>query len=233
MAFPILEMDKGNAGTESYLKECLSHIWDNLPSLLLGNVLFLIFCIPSFVFLLVGDVLLSLWIGCFSIVPAFSGLLYLVAEVIRSRKPTIRSFILGICRFYGRSVILGGLGVLSLLWLLGALNCGRGGPSIMIVSLLVLSFVRFFLVVTLLAHAFPIMVFWDFPLRETLVRALLLASHYRIPTAGIISLGFLCIFLIWWTRLGLLVVLPAIWAVFSCELTVKLFQNQWPEGSDP
>lgn len=92
------------------------------------------------------------------------------------------------------------------------------------------SFVTFLFVIALLVHAFSIVVFWDPPLRKAFVQALLLASRYRIPTAGIISLGLLCVFLTWWTRLGLLIILPAIWAVFSCELTAGLLQNHWPEG---
>lgn len=231
MSLPILERGEKNAETESYLKGCLSHIWDNLPFLLLGNVLFFIFCIPSFVFLLVGDVLLSLWVSCFSAVPAFSGLLCLVAEALRNRKPTIRSFTLGVCRLYGRSAILGGLGILSLLWLLSALSYGGRELSFMTVCLLASSLVGFLFMIALLVHAFPIMVFWNPSLRETFAWALSLASRYRIPTAGIISLGLLCVFLAWWTKLGLLIILPAIWAVFSCELTVRLLQNRWPEGN--
>lgn len=64
---------------------------------------------------LVGDVLLSLWVSCFSTIPAFSRLLCLVAEVLQNRKPTIKSFIFGFRRLYGRSVMLGSLGILSLL----------------------------------------------------------------------------------------------------------------------
>jgi hypothetical protein len=225
--------ERGDVAGESYLRKCLADLWDNLPVLLLGNVVFLAFCIPPFVFFFVGDVLLFLWTGCFSAAPAFLGLLSFVGTIVQGQRPSLRSLIIGTLRFYGQGVILGSIGVLSLLGLLSALSPGEEALSGTRVVLLVFSFAGFLFATTLLVHAFPLLALENPPLRKVIVHALFLASKYRIPTAGMVSLGLLCTFLTWWTRLGLLFVLPAVWAVFSCELTVRLLQDRWSERTNP
>ncbi|MBC7217663.1 MAG: hypothetical protein H5U36_05845 [Candidatus Caldatribacterium sp.] len=193
--------------------------------LVLGNLLFLAFCIPPFIFLLVGEVFFSLGIACFSVIPAFSGLLHFVAKIIQNKKPAMRDFFLGVYRFYGRSIVLGSLGIFSFSWLLSVFPYGEEGLSLAEVCLFVLSLFSFLFLVILSVYAVPIMVFWDLTLKKALIQALILTSHYRIPTAGILSLGFLVALLAWWTKLGLLIILPSVWAVFLCKLVVKLSQD--------
>ena len=212
---------------ESYLKKCFSYIWGNLPFILLGNAVFLLFCAPSFTFLLIGNVLLSLWAGCVTVAPAFSGLLSFVARILRDEKPNFRDLTAAILRFYWRSALLGSIGALSLSWLLSALSCLGKKIDLVAVCLLVPPLVAFLFVVSLLVYAFPAMVLWDLPFRKAFVRALLFASCYRIPTAGLVSLGILFALLTLWSKMGLLVILPSVWAVFSCELTARLFQGNW------
>jgi len=207
---------------ENYFRKCCIILWNNMFFLLLGNLLFVIFCTPSFILFFTGDIVLFLWTSCLSAIPGFSGLLYFVAKIIQEGNSSLKNFFSGFLHFYGRSAMFGIVWVLSLLGILNTLQVHQK-ITIGIIGLMVLVFVIFLFVTTLLAQAFPLMALKPrITLRTLLSCALFLASKYRVQTAGIILFGFLCILVIWWSKLSLIFILPAIWAVFACELTARL-----------
>ena len=45
---------------ENYVKKVIIDIWDNLPLLIVADVVFIVFCTPWFIFMLAGLNMLSL-----------------------------------------------------------------------------------------------------------------------------------------------------------------------------
>lgn len=211
---------------EKYLKKSFLDAWENLALLLVGDIFFCLFCIP-FMILFISDLVLpALWLGCFTIAPAFSGLVYLTGKIARGEKFGVKDIVFGIFHFYRRSIVLGSLIALLISFSIATFGMTKANPDqVWLIGSLAIQLAALLLVALLSVYAFSLMAIYDISLKKTLIYAFVLASSYKMPTIGLLSLAVLFAFLMWWTKFGLILVFPVLWAVFSSNLTLLLVQK--------
>lgn len=207
---------------ENYVKKVIIDIWDNLPLLIVVDVVFIVFCTPWFIFMLAGLNMLSLW----SIVlaaPAFAGVMYLAGKIAKGETCKMKDLFFGVCRFFRRALMVGIITVLLLFISIQTFRIITANPEqkwLMIPWIFQLSCLIFLGV--LHAYIFPVMTLYDTNLKTVFTTSLKLVAKYKMPTIGIISLMILMALtarLIW---IGLILVFPAILAVFMSNLTLLL-----------
>jgi len=211
---------------ERYVKKSFLDVWENLPLLLFGDIFFCLFCVP-FLILFISDLILpALWLGCFTITPAFSGLAYLTGKIARGEKFGVKDIVFGICHFYGRSIVLGSLIALLASFSLATLGMIKVNPDqVWLIGSLAIQLAALLFVALLSVYTLSLMTIYDISLKKTLIYAFVLASSYKMSTIGMLSLAVIFAFLMWWAKFGLILVFPVLWAVFSSNLTLLLVQK--------
>lgn len=211
---------------ENYVKKSLFDVWNNLPLLLFGDIFFCLFGVPSLILFISDLILPAFWLSCFTMAPAFSGLVYLTGKIARGKKFGVKDIVFGICHFYGRSMVLGSLIALLISFSLGTLGIMKANlDQVWLIGPLAIQLAALLFVALLSVYTFTLMTIYDTSLKKTLIYAFVLASNYKIPTIGMLSLAVLFAFLMWWTKFGLILVFPVLWAVFSSNLTLLLVQK--------
>jgi len=209
------------------LRKLLSELWENLPLLLASDIFFCLFCVPSTILFFSDLILPAIWLSGFTIIPAFSGLVYLTGRIASSKEFSIKDIIVGIYHFYRRSIILGSIIALLLSFILCTLGLINANPAQgWLIFPLSIQFSALLFIALLLAYIFSLMTIYDISLQKAFIYAFLLASNYKMPTIGTFSLIILFVFLIRWTKFGLILVCPALWAIFVTNITLLLVQKQ-------
>lgn len=212
---------------KNYVKKSLHDLWENLPLLLICNMLFCLLCVPSMIFFMSDLFILALWLGCFTVVPTFSGLMYVSGRIANRKSVGVNDMIYGIRHFYSRSLILGSLTASLISFAIGTARFLQVTPDqTWLIIPLSIQFAALLFVVLLFAYIFSLMTMYDISIKKTFIFAFTLASIYKVPTIGLFSLLVLCALSIRWTKLGLILVCPIVWAIFACNTTVLLLQKQ-------
>ena len=199
----------------AFVVETAIALWDNLPTLLLGGLLFSLFCAPAFVLLVLGWTVPALIAAVLLVGPAWSALLHLHMSLLANRATSIITMWRVMPRYWGLSVRLGGLLMLPCL-LVYRLWPMLAEPEVhwalwagFVVGLLAVAFVC-----ALYLYAFPLAVLVEQPLPILLRNSVILASQYAGNTVGLLSMGLLFALAIAYLSLALLFILPTIYGFF-------------------
>jgi len=210
---------------DTYVKKVITDIWDNLPLLIIGDVIFMVFCVPWFIFFLAGLNMLSLW--CIVLInPAFAGLMYLAGKIAKGKACNIKDLFFGIYRFFRRALIIGLLTVFLLfvtIWTFKLIEANPEQRWLIIPWVFQLSCLIFMGV--LHVHIFPIMTLYDADLKTVFISSIALAVKYKLHTIGMVSLIILMALLIRLIWIGLIIVVPGVLAVFMSNLTLLLMRK--------
>lgn len=199
-------------------------LWDELPQLIVGGLFFSILALPAFVLLSIGWIFPAILVSIVTLAPAWAALLTYELPLVND-KVTRASFFWQALRRYGwRSMGLGAIAAFPLLSALLKLPLLRQAE---ISKSLWLSFAADFfaggLLAAILLYAFPLLVHNNRNLRQTLRDAWFLIGRHLGNTLGLLGMLILFGFAVSSISLGLLFLLPAVYALFiigNCELVI-------------
>ena len=210
---------------DTYVALVLRTLWENLPQVIGGGLLFSLCCMPAFLLFGLGFLAPTVVVAVVSVGPAWCALLVHSDALVRGNFTSFARFGYTL-RHQGHNAAL-----LSILLALPALIMLATLP------LLQLDPVPLFVWLTLGADSFVLaliaaLLFYAMPLLAeqsgspfTLLRpALALAAVQPFNTVGLLALGLLCAFLVAYVSLGLLLLLPAVYALFVVA-NYRLVQN--------
>lgn len=201
--------------TGAFFVETAIALWENLPTLLLGGLLFSLFCAPAFVLLVLGWTVPALIAAVLLVGPAWSALLHLHTRLLSGRATSIVTMWQVLPKYWGLSVRLGVLGMLP--WLLVYRIWPLLAEPVVHWTLWV-GFVAGLLAATfvcaLYLYAFPLAVLVDLPLPTLLRNSAILASQVAGNTVGLLSMGLLFALAIVYLSLALLFILPTVYGFF-------------------
>ncbi|MFZ4850504.1 MAG: hypothetical protein ACOYL7_15375 [Caldilinea sp.] len=207
----------------TYLPETLRCLWENLPHLLAGSLFFSMACAPTFVLTVLGLPWLALLAAAGVAAPAYTGLLAFLGDLASDRPP--RTLLTGYRLHWLDSLRLAALGSAPLGLALATLP--PLPPNLL--SPLALFWVALLLLCCLVAtviflYAFPLRALYPTRLGLLLQNSFLLAARYLTHTLGLLALAVLMGFAVVYASLGLLLILPAMLALFAvtnCLLVVR------------
>lgn len=207
---------------ENYVKKVLWDIWDYLPLWIVVDFVFVIFCFPAIALILV-DLHAPSLLSTILTFPTFAGITYCASKVAKGEAASLRDFLTGVRRFLRRSLALGAIMIFLVFISVSTYQVIQTNPDqkwLIIPWALQLSALLFWSALSV--YSFGIMTLYDADLRTTLSSSLLLTVKNKMPTVGMLSLAVLMAFLARLTRIGLILVFPAVFAVFTSNLTLLL-----------
>lgn len=210
--------------SENYVTFVAGKLWEDLPQIIIGGLLFSLLAIPAFVLFSLGWVFLTIAVAIVTLIPAWAALLAYEFPLLDDKVARASDFWRALRHFFGRSCLLGAIGAFPLLaavlklpmlkqaeipitlWVSFAADCFAGG-----------------LLAALLLYAFPLLVRNDLGVRQALHAAWLLIGRHLLNTVGLLGMVILFAFAVGSISLGLLFFLPAVYGLFvvgNCKLVV-------------
>ncbi len=204
-------------------------LWENLPNIILGGLLFALLCTPTFVLFVLGWMIPALITVPLLVAPAWSALMRMHASLLEGKATTVAEMGRAIPLYWRPSFRLGVIGLVPLyvtyrlLLTLVAATVSEGVWVAFFVALLATAFVC-----ALYLYAFPLTVLHDLPTTVALINSAILASRYAGNTVGLMSMGLLFVLAIAYLTLALLFILPTIYALFivnHCRMVISESQD--------
>jgi hypothetical protein len=199
-------------------------LWENLPNIILGGLLFALLCTPTFVLFVLGWMIPALITVPLLVAPAWSALMRLHASLLEGKATTVAEMGRAIPRYWRASFRLGVMGIVPLYVTYRLL------PALATITVSWWVWVAFFVallatafVCALYLYAFPLTVLYNSPTTIALTNSALLASRYANNTVGLLSMGLLFSLVIAYLTLALLFILPTIYALFivnHCRMVI-------------
>ncbi len=200
---------------DTYVKFVLRTLWENLPQVIGGGLLFSLCCVPAFLLFGLGFLAPTVLVAVVTIAPAWCALLAFAQLLIQEERADFARFGRLFYRHWRAAALLGMTLAFPLLITLTTLPLLQVEPVPVIVWLgLSADFFMVALVTAVLFYAFPLLLTEPTALPTLLRRALVLAAVHPFNTVGLLAMGLLFAFLIAYVSLGLLLLLPAIYALF-------------------
>ncbi len=200
---------------DTYVKFVLRTLWENLPQVIGGGVLFSLCCVPAFLLFGLGFLAPTILLAVVTIAPAWCALLAFAHHLIEDEQADFALFRRTLLRQWRGSCLLGMTLAFPLLITLTTLPLLQVEPVPVIVWLgLSADLFMLALVTAVLFYAFPLLLTQPTALPTLLRRSLMLAAVHPFNTVGLLAMGLLFAFLIAYVSLGLLLLLPAIYALF-------------------
>lgn len=200
---------------DTYVSLVVQKLWENLPSVLWGGLLFSLCCLPAFALFAVGWLAPTVVVGALTIAPAWAALLAYERTLFLDDQGKTNIFLHALRTYWRRSALLGGLAVFPLLMTLTTLPLLTQADVPLLVWIgLGADFFGMALMAALLLYAFPLLVHTDQGVRVLLRDALILTSRQPFNTVGLLGMGILFGFAVGYFSLGLLFLLPAIYGMF-------------------
>lgn len=205
-------------------------LWENLPQVIGGGLLFSLLCTPAFVLFSVGYLAATVLVGIVTVGPAWSALLVCERALLNGEARPNRHFWPSLRRYWRGSVQLGLVAAFPLLATLSTLPLLRQEEVPPIVWLgLAADFFGMALMAALLLYSFPLLTEPNESTNSSVIglyrHALRVASQHLPNTLGLmgmaILLGFAVVYLSW----GLLLMVPAIFALFVTSNALLVFQR--------
>jgi uncharacterized membrane protein YesL len=210
---------------DTYVVLVARNLWENLPGVLWGGLLFSLCCLPAFMAFAVGWLAPTLLIGSVTIAPAWTALLAYERTLLIDESIKTAHFFHTVRYSWRRSAFLGGMGAFPVLATITTLPLLRQNDVPLLVWLgLGADFLGMALMAALLLYAFPLLVHTDQGVRILLRDALILSSRRPFHTLGLLGMGILFGFAVAYISLGLLFLLPAIYGMFvvaNCLLVMQ------------
>jgi uncharacterized membrane protein YesL len=203
----------------------LTHLWDNLPLAVLGQVVFDLLCLPAVFLALSGPPFLpALVMGALTIAPGWAALIALEAAMAKGGAATIRDMGKGFGRLYLRSVVLGLLFAFPVQMYLMTLPL-LSLPAVPTVAWLGLAAdgLGALFLSTLFIYVFPLLATHDLGLRDAFRNAAILASRHVMNTVGLLAMVVLIVAAALYLNSGVLLFFPAFWGMFvinNCRLVL-------------
>ena len=210
---------------DTYVSLVAQKLWENLPSVLWGGLLFSLCCLPAFMAFALGWLAPTVVVGAVTIAPAWAALLAYEHTLFIDESMKPLRFFQALRHCWRRSACLGGMAAFPVLATITTLPLLRQPDVPRLVWLgLGADFFGMALMAALLLYAFPLLVHTDQGMRVLLRDALILTSRQPFNTVGLLGMGILFGFAVAYISLGLLFLLPAIYGMFvvaNCLLVLQ------------
>ncbi|HHY55505.1 MAG TPA: hypothetical protein GYA08_08710 [Chloroflexi bacterium] len=210
--------------SRTYLPMTAMQLWENLPQILLGAFFFSVASAPSFVLFVLGLPWLALLCGIGLVSPAWVGLLAYEGVLARGYTGSASLLLFGFRHRWLDSLRLGAVGAFPLataLWFALSPNDDLTPLASSVWVLLILLACLILVIVTI--YALPLLALFDAPVTNALQNSVILSARYVVNTLGLAALAVLLAFGVIYLSLGLLLILPACFALFvvnNCFLVV-------------
>ncbi len=200
----------------TYVVQVVQTLWENLPQLLWGALLFNLICLPAAFLFTAGHFITSLIVAALTVGPAWAALLAFDMRLIQGIVPRQYAIFNVFRRLWPRSVLLSLLTAFPLLALMTTLPALQTQPVAPIVWVgLAADLLGCAVMATLSLYAFPNLVQQrENGVRASIRDALILASRHSTNSLGLLAIGILFSFCVAYISLGLLLLLPVIYSLF-------------------
>ncbi len=217
--------------SDTYVRLVLRALWEELPSIIGAGLLFSLCALPAFLLFGVGLLAPTVVVSVVTVAPACSALLAVTHALLLGKHAGPACFIRTFRQQWRTATQLGLCLAIPLLITLLTLPLLQLEPVPLLVwlGLAANGFVTALLLVVLF-YAMPLGVAEPAPTGLLLRRGLHLAAQQPGNSVGLLALGLLLLWLVVWVSLGLLLLLPAVYALFIAA-NYQLVQNgqQQPE----
>ncbi len=212
---------------DTYVRQVVVTLWDNLPQVIRGALLFNLLCLPALGLWTLGLTLPAMTVMVITVGPAWGALMQYEMHLLQGRTTGIPSFLQAFRHYWLRCALFSLLCLVPLLALQVALPLLQSEspvpPAVWIG--LGADFLGIAVVATLSLYLFPYLVQRDVGFFACLRDALILASRYPIHSVGLLALGVLFGFCAAYLSLALLLFLPAVYGLFiaaNCLLVLDM-----------
>ncbi|MCB9148003.1 MAG: DUF624 domain-containing protein [Caldilineaceae bacterium] len=215
---------------DSYAPLVSRALWENLPQVIGGGLLFGLLCAPAFVLFSIGYLAPTVLIGVITVAPAWSALLVCQRALLNGEARPNRHFWPSLRRYWRGSIQLGLVAAFPILATLVTLPllAQNAIPPIVWLGLAADGF-GMALMAALLLYAFPVLVETAHREHPTVWglyrRALHLASRHLPNTLGLMGMGILFGFAVLYISWGLLLITPAVFALFVASNALLVLQH--------
>lgn len=212
----------------TYLVQVGQTLWENLPQLLWGALLFSLVCIPASFLFTLGLFIPTLLVASITIGPAWAALLSFEIRLLQGRVPRQHSLFNDFRLFWRRCALLSLLSIFPLLALMTTLPALQSTPVALIVWLgLGADLLGCAVMATLSFYAFPSLVQHpDQGVRTCIRDALILASRHPANSLGLLAIGILFCFSVAYISPALLLFLPTVYALFIAANHLLVLQKE-------
>lgn len=200
-------------------------LWENLPQVLLGAAFFSVASAPSFILFVLGLPWLALLSSIGLVSPAWVGMLAHQGHLARDHTSSAYLLLFGFRHRWLDSLRLGAVGAFPLaatLWFALSPNNDLTQLASGFWALLILLGCLILIVVTI--YALPLLALFDASVPNALQNSAILSARYVVNTLGLAAMAVLLAFGVIYLSLGLLLILPACFALFvvnNCFLVVQ------------
>ena len=210
----------------SYVRCVLAQIWQELPLLTGGALLFALACLPSLLLLVFDLPGLAALTGLFAAVPAWAAYCHLVSCVAADRNAGLADMARAFVALYRRSCLLS-IPALGLLYLLQVTQAVAGVVSPWTASLLLVAsttaqFLILFVVCLGTLHALALLAAFDLPVRWAVHNSALVLLVRPSVMLGLASLIYLLAATAWLFGPGLLLLAPILYAPIQVNATLMI-----------
>lgn len=214
----------------TYVVQVGQTLWENLPQLLWGALLFTLVCIPASFLFTLGLFIPTLLVASITIGPAWTALLAFETRLLQGRVPRHYSLFDDFRQCWRQSALLSLLTIFPLLALITTLPALQTEPVAPIVWLgLAADLLGCAVMATLSFYAFPSLVQNpDQGVRACIRDALILAGRHPANSLGLLAIGILFSFCIAYISLALLMLLPTLYALFIAANHLLVLQKEAP-----
>jgi len=214
----------------TYVVQVGQTLWENLPQLLWGSLLFTLVSIPASFLFTLGLFIPTLLVASITIGPAWTALLAFETRLLQGRVPRQYSLFDDFRQCWRQSALLSLLTIFPLLALMTTLPALQSTPVAPIVWIgLGADLLGCAVMATLSFYAFPSLVQHpDQGVRTCIRDALILASRYPANSLGLLAIGILFSFCIAYISLALLLLLPTVYALFIAANHLLVLQKEAP-----
>ena len=211
----------------SYVRCVLTQIWQELPLLTGGALLFALACLPSLLLLVLGRPGLAALAALFGAVPAWAAYCYLVSCVAAARSTSLADMARAFAALYRRSSLLSipALGLLYLLQVTQAAasrGVGTGTVSLLLVASATAQFLILFVVCLGTLHALALLAAFDLPIRWAVHNSMLVVLARPSVLLGLASLIYLLAAAARLFGPGLLLLAPSLYAPIQVNATLMI-----------
>ncbi|MDE0141906.1 MAG: hypothetical protein OXI80_01005 [Caldilineaceae bacterium] len=214
----------------TYVVQVGQTLWENLPQLLWGALLFTLVCIPASFLFTLGLFIPTLLVASTTIGPAWTALLAFETRLLQGRVPRQYSLFDDFRQCWRQSALLSLLTIFPLLALITTLPALQTEPVAPIVWLgLAADLLGCAVMATLSFYAFPSLAQHPDQGVSTCIRdALILAGRHPANSLGLLAIGILFSFCIAYISLALLLLLPTAYALFIAANYLLVLQKEAP-----
>lgn len=201
---------------DTYVQRVVHTLWDNLPQVMRGALLFNLACLPALGLWAMGRAVPALILAVMTVGPAWGALLQYEMYLLRDQTAGIPLFWQSFRHYWVRCTLLSLLFVVPLLVLQATLPVLQWEPPLPSAIWIGLGadFLGIAVMATLSLYTFPYLVQRNLGVYACLRDALILASRYPVNSIGLLALGVLFGFGAAYLSLALLLFLPTVYGLF-------------------